>query len=525
MSLMAISLLLLLTLTWQSFQSARTHLAAAEKVLLDYSQLAADEFARKIKGAVGYWVLYQTGQQLQGPAQSRQDRVDALMSTPAKNLREQQLAAIQAIEVVFEFDRQTPAVNTLYGTLSAERAAALMAALTAAVPDETSSEPYQVVHWSLESRTRTTVMFTATDGDQALGIDLSPDRLSDWFAGVFEREALLPKSIVDEPGNPLIYLRLEGLDRQVLFESTAGYDLYLMSEVFIGDDYAGLFEGFRVVSSIDPVLAPELVIGGLPRSRLPTLLLLIFLTGVVLAATFWLVLRDRALSRMRGQFVARVSHELRTPLTQIRMFGETLLLGRVDSEEKRREYLGIINREAQRLSHLVDNVLAFSGKEKTARSLVLETVELGELLDEVVSSYAPLAIARGDRLELQHDDQLEGRVDREAFKQILLNLLDNACKYGPEGQTVQARAWAEHDQICVAVQDAGPGIPDSDKEKVWQPYRRLAREERRAINGTGIGLSVARELILAMGGSYRVEDGDAGGARFVVSFPAGVQLP
>jgi two-component system sensor histidine kinase MprB len=100
----------------------------------------------------------------------------------------------------------------------------------------------------------------------------------------------------------------------------------------------------------------------------------------------------------------------------------------------------------------------------------------------------------------------------------MLNLLDNACKYGPAGQTVATRAWRSEGRICVSVRDAGPGIPDQDKQNVWLPYRRLIREEERALNGTGIGLSVARELILAMGGEYRVEDAEGGGARFVISF-------
>ena len=514
--LMAANLALLTTLVWQSIVSAQNHLAAAEQVSQDYSRLAADEYIRRLKGAIGYWALYQSGQQLQGDAAGFEQRALQFMRREPADLDPRQAMAIAAIASVFEFDRSKAAINAVVGQTDQT----LVKTLQDAAQVPTDADPFRVYHWKDGKQHRTTVLF-ANEGGLEWGIDLKSGDFTFWFEQVFEQSPLLPASIAGDVGNAPIHLQLQTPGGDVLFQSEAGFDPYLSTLTVVGDDYGGLLAGFKVLSSIDPELAPQLVIGGLPRSRLPGLLLLVLLTALVMASTIRLVMRDRALSRMRSDFVARVSHELRTPLTQIRMFAETLLLGRAKDQQQQHSYHAIINREALRLGHLVDNLLAFSGKERAPKSLVIETVELDRLLNEISHAYAPLLQARGDKLMLDIAGAVFGRVDREAFRQIVLNLLDNACKYGPAGQTITLRLWCDQAQACIAVEDQGPGVPGAERQRVWRPYQRLSRENNRAIAGTGIGLAVARELIEAMGGSYRIETAEGGGARFVVCLPHG----
>lgn len=236
----------------------------------------------------------------------------------------------------------------------------------------------------------------------------------------------------------------------------------------------------------------------------------------------------RAYEELRVGFTAAVSHELRTPLAQIRMFAEMLRLGWVRSDDERQRSVAIIDQEARRLTHLVENILQFSRAERTAPRVSLEAIELAALVDEVAESFAPLAAARGVTVRTTHAGHAVALADRDALRQVLLNLLDNAVKYGPAGQTITARTRASDAHVQLSVDDQGPGIPSRDKTRIWEPFRRLDRAVEAGISGNGIGLAVVRELIAAQGGTVSVHDAPQGGASFVVSLQAaaeGSRLP
>src|SRR5438046_1713676 len=164
------------------------------------------------------------------------------------------------------------------------------------------------------------------------------------------------------------------------------------------DTVEAMMGGMQVAVALRPELASKLVIGGLPRSRLPVLLgVLALTTGLIVTALVQLQ-REYELSRLRTDFVSGVSHELRTPLSQIRMFSETLLLGRVRSEEEGRRSLEIIDQEARRLTHLVENLLHFSRSERQVTRLSPARAPLAPLVQEALEGFAPLAGARGVRL-------------------------------------------------------------------------------------------------------------------------------
>jgi signal transduction histidine kinase len=246
--------------------------------------------------------------------------------------------------------------------------------------------------------------------------------------------------------------------------------------------------------------------------------LFIVTMGLVTAALLQLR-REFELARLRSDFVASVSHELRTPLAQIRLFAETLRLGRVRSEEEGRRSLEIIDQEAGRLTHLVENVLHFSRAERRGVHLSLAPVDLDALVRAVVHAFAPLAAAREVKLVQEIEPEVKASVDPAAVRQMLINLLDNAVKYGPCGQTVTVGMKISGRAAELRVEDQGPGIEPADRARIWERFFRLKRETKTAAAGAGIGLAVVKELAILHGGRAWVEDAPGGGARFAIEFP------
>jgi signal transduction histidine kinase len=271
--------------------------------------------------------------------------------------------------------------------------------------------------------------------------------------------------------------------------------------------------------SLNTEFANMLIVGGLPRSRLPMLVTLIVIAAGLLTLALVQLRRQQELARLRTEFVSGVSHELRTPLAQIRWFAELLHLGKLRSEDERARSAGIIDQEARRLTYLVENVLNFSRSEKGANRVSPAPVDLDHEILEALELFAPLARARKMLVATALDASAVISLDRDAFRQILLNLLDNAVKYGPVGQTITVGSEIAGDHARVWVEDQGPGIPNDDRHRVWEPYVRLNRDAESATGGSGIGLSVVRELVSLHGGHTRAESAPAGGARVVIELP------
>jgi signal transduction histidine kinase len=254
-----------------------------------------------------------------------------------------------------------------------------------------------------------------------------------------------------------------------------------------------------------------------PGSRLPLLLGLLGLTAGLAVVALRQLRREQELVRMRSDFTSSVSHELRTPLTQILLFAETLELGRAASEDEQRVALGIIGQEARRLAHLVENVLQFSRAERRTTQVQTRTVDLAPLLREIMERFAPLAGSAALRVHAELDEQLMAPVHPESLHQIAINLLDNAVKYGgPEGR-ITLRALLHEGRARIEVEDSGPGVAPADRNSIWEPFARLPGTP--PVPGSGIGLAVVRDLVVAHGGKVWVEEGRAGGARFVVELP------
>jgi signal transduction histidine kinase len=230
--------------------------------------------------------------------------------------------------------------------------------------------------------------------------------------------------------------------------------------------------------------------------------------------------RADELARLRADFVAGISHELRTPLTQILLYAETIEMGRQRSPEKRAEAIGVITRETRRLIHLVENVLHYSRAERSLTRLNPRVQELGEIVADTVNGFAPVAESRGSSVALRLAGPVHARVDGEAMRRVVLNLLDNAVRYGPAGQTVTVTVEADGPWARIVVEDAGPGVPPDRRAEIWRPFVRLDASGDEAVTGCGIGLAIVSDLVALHGGRRGVHAGAGSGAAFFVEVPA-----
>jgi signal transduction histidine kinase len=256
------------------------------------------------------------------------------------------------------------------------------------------------------------------------------------------------------------------------------------------------------------------------------LVALLVLTAALVVVALVQLRRASELARLRAGFVSSISHELRTPLAQIRMFAETLRLGRVRTAEERRRSLQIIDQEARRLAHLVENVLQFARAERGAIHLALEPTDLAWHVRETLEAFAPLAGSRRVTVDPRLGDEVVlVDADRALLRQVLLNLLDNAVKYGPAGQTVTVGLRHDGYRALITVDDRGPGIAPRDRDRIWEPFRRLERDAHSSVAGSGIGLAVVSEIISLHGGRGWAEEAPGGGTRMVVELPKARRRP
>ena len=221
---------------------------------------------------------------------------------------------------------------------------------------------------------------------------------------------------------------------------------------------------------------------------------------------------------MRSEFVSGVSHELRTPLAQIRLLAELLRHGKIPDDEKRERSLRIIDQEARRLTFLVESILNFSALD---REKVLPTsTDVAAEVDEIITGFEPLASTRNVKLESRLERGLVANVDRSAMRQMLLNLLDNAVRYGPDGQVVKVITESQNGTWRLIVEDQGSGVPARERERIFEPYYRMDRDARGEKGGSGIGLAVVRGLVEKHGGRVTVANAAEGsGARFALELP------
>jgi signal transduction histidine kinase len=231
-----------------------------------------------------------------------------------------------------------------------------------------------------------------------------------------------------------------------------------------------------------------------------------------------------ALSERRAAFVSAVTHELRTPLTTFRMYAEMLAEGMVPDEASRRRYLDTLRIEADRLTHLVENVLAYSRLERSKPGRRVGPIAADDLLATAGTRLADRAAQAGFELEVEADNAVrQTRViaDAAAVEQILFNLVDNACKYAAtaDDRRLHLEADAHGGWFYLRLRDHGPGIDSSRRRTLFQAFRKSAEDAAVSAPGVGLGLALCRRLARDMGGDLRYEP-QSRGACFTLSLKA-----
>ena len=347
------------------------------------------------------------------------------------------------------------------------------------------------------------------------GFTLDPASLPAVFAEAFRRKALLPSAVTrGAPNDSLLDVRVVTRSGRVLFATGPSLPARFTVEDTVPEAAAAL----RVSAAPREPLVRQAIGGGVPHSGILGVLILIAAALSVVAVRQ--LRREAELAQVRSDFVSSVSHELRTPLAQVRLFLETLRLRRFSTEEQREWLLDHLDRETTRLTQLVENVLHFSRSDRRQTPPPLEPRDLAVEIEETVRAFAPLAAPREVTLRTDLATGLVAPVDSAAIRQLLLNLLDNAVKYGPRGQSVTVRAERLDQVIRLSVEDEGPGVPAAERERVWEPFYRGRANGARAVGGSGIGLAVVRDAVERHGGRAWLEQREPAGTRVMIELPA-----
>jgi two-component system phosphate regulon sensor histidine kinase PhoR len=238
--------------------------------------------------------------------------------------------------------------------------------------------------------------------------------------------------------------------------------------------------------------------------------------------------RLKQLERARKEFVANVSHELRTPLSLIKGYVETLLDGAQSNPEVAGKFLQTIDRNAERLKLLIEDLLTISELESGRVKLNLQALSVESVVKEVLDDFQSRAAARGVKL-VQETPRLGVRADPDRLDQVLGNLVDNAIKYGrPEGTVTVGARPSEGEQVEWFVQDDGPGIPPEALDRVFERFYRVDKARSREQGGTGLGLSIVKHIVQSHGGRVWAKSALGKGATFYFTLPrdsGGLQQP
>ncbi len=521
MLLLVLTMALIAALAYIALDAVRSYRRTTARILADYAALAANSYARRIVPELDGYAFYPGLQALQ-EIRSADDARDLPEPSPVK------VWIDQSTEIPVDLVRYNFLVPA-GGGLATIRGRSPTPAVAAWLADTLRSHARSVYQTDWPSA----ALFVEAAGEEhaivyaarrdsagavtaAVGFEADSAGLHVYFDYAMTVWPLVPPSLTGGVArDSLVAIAVTSASGRAVYRSARRHE----GGVAARDSLGARFGGLVVTATLHPDAGRLTVATGPPRSHFVLLAGLFAVTMALMTATFRQIRREQELARLRSDFVSSVSHELRTPLAQIRLFIETLLLGRVRSADEERRSLEVIGQEAMRLTHLVENVLHVSRSDRSAVHLSPRETDLAALVRETVESFAPLAGARAATLGVAADDRVIVSVDQAAARQVLINLLDNAVKYGPPGQTVTVGLSLADGVATLSIEDEGPGIPPRDRERVWERFARLDRTTGTAVAGTGIGLSVVRELMTLMNGGARVEGAPGGGARFIVTFP------
>ncbi|HEY7097849.1 MAG TPA: HAMP domain-containing sensor histidine kinase [Terriglobales bacterium] len=249
-----------------------------------------------------------------------------------------------------------------------------------------------------------------------------------------------------------------------------------------------------------------------------------FLLGAGIFMTYRNVSKEMALAKLKSDFVSNVSHELRTPLSLIRLYAETLEMGRLTSPDKYQEYYQIIRKESERLTALINNILDFSRIEAGRKEYDFRETDLRELVHNTLESYRYQIEQNGFSFVEKIENVPPMMVDREAMARSLLNLVNNALKYSQDRKYIGVNLYRDNGAVKLEVVDHGIGIPVPEQQKIFEKFYRVGDPLVHNTKGSGLGLSLVRHIISAHGGEVAVDSAPGQGSRFVITLPLEAKL-
>lgn len=504
------ALLLVAGLFIEIIRSDARQRQVAESALADYADIASWQYAQRLDLALRNIL----GAPLSGLREAEPGATpDALLAAAQESTEQCGCASVQP-ERAFRYENGSVILS---GVPDEEIASTLRRHFSeeSAGNSDQARQRYRVDFMTIEGAVAVVGRaYPANEESSTLGFVAPVTNLDSHFEQVFERTSLLPPALLNGADNDdLIALSLEHGDI-VLFRSGPAEGAYL-GAARMGEQ-SRWFSGLTVRTALKPSAEKALLVSGSSPSRLPVLLALLgvaALLGVVALRQF---ATRRRLMTMRTETIARVSHELRTPLTQIRLYTEMMRLGRTRTEKERQRAVSVIDRESQRLEHLVHNVLRLGAIERGDEPMTPETIQLAGYLEQVVEEFRPLADHQQVQLQVRVSGNPVVHADRDALRRSVINLLDNGAKHSPKGGTIHLHAQVRDGRVRIMVDDEGPGIPPRERERIWSMFDRLGSRTA----GSGVGLAVVRLFVEHHQGRISVTDAPDGGARFVIELPA-----
>jgi signal transduction histidine kinase len=259
---------------------------------------------------------------------------------------------------------------------------------------------------------------------------------------------------------------------------------------------------------------------GITRIAFTALGALSLLIGAGMIFAYRNVSSELALAKLKSDFVSNVSHELRTPLALIRLYAETLELGRISTAGKQQQYYEIIRKESERLTSLINNILDFSRIEAGKKEYSFRETDVADLVRSTLESYRFEIEQNGFEFEQKIDNNLPPlTVDREAIARSLLNLVNNAVKYSAGKKYLGVHLYRRDGNVNLEVEDHGIGIPPKEQHKIFEKFYRVGDPLVHNTKGSGLGLSLVRHIVLAHGGQVAVESAPGRGSKFIIILP------
>ena len=311
-----------------------------------------------------------------------------------------------------------------------------------------------------------------------------------------------------------IVMTISDESRHVLYSNAAAQNGH-----FLETNFDHPFSNWKAAIGLKNTNLDELARNSFLHSAGATVLVLVFLLGGI-ALAIRATDREVRLAQAKSNFVSNVSHELKTPLSLISLFSEILELGRVDEEEKKREYYRIIRHESRRLNKTIDNILDFSRIEAGRKTYQLVDGDMAEVIEHVLSTHRYQIINSGFDIQTNIQRDLPSvLIDREAMAQAISNLLDNAIKYSGKVKQLSITAKMLGADLAIEIADHGIGIPRAEQAKIFEKFYRVGNGLVHDVKGSGLGLSLVKHIIEAHNGTISVESDAVNGSRFTILLP------